>query len=120
MHEVALFCEDSFHEKFVGALCQRFAREYRAAVKTAFRSARGGLPRMHAEFRDFLPDLSREREPHSGWVVLADANCEGYNGRKTLMDGELDHYPQFEQLVSYAFPDPYIERWMLVDHSAFR
>jgi hypothetical protein len=36
------------------------------------------------------------------------------------MDGVLDPYPQFQQLVSYAIPDPHIERWMLVDPRAFQ
>jgi hypothetical protein len=36
------------------------------------------------------------------------------------MDASLAFYPEFQQLVSYAIPDPHIERWMLVDPRAFR
>ena len=75
---------------------------------------------MHHEFKDFLRDLSRQRQtlPDS-IIVVVDANCQGHNGRKDLMDGELARYSQFQQLVSYAIPDPHIERWMLVDPRAF-
>ena len=121
MPEITLFCEDSFHEKFIGAIFRRFGRDYGVAVTLTFLSARGGLPRMHDEFRDFLRDLARERQPYpDGVIVVADANCQGYHGRKKLMDVELERYPQFQQLVSYAFPDPHVERWMLVDPNAFQ
>jgi hypothetical protein len=121
MPEVVLFCEDSFHEKFVGALLRRFEGENQAGVTPRFLSSQGGLPRMHGEFKDFLRDLDRDRKrlPDSVIVVL-DANCKGYNDRKGLMDSELARYPQFQQLVSYAIPDPHIERWMLVDAKAFQ
>jgi hypothetical protein len=121
MPEVILFCEDSFHEKFVGALLKRFEFETQAGVTSTFLSSQGGLPRMHSEFKDFLRDLERDRQrlPDSVIVVL-DANCKGYNERKGLMDNSLTHYPQFHQLVSYAIPDPHIERWMLVDAKAFQ
>src|SRR5262249_13531605 len=102
-------------------LLRRFADEYRVGVRTTFLSAQGGLPRMHGEFKDFLRDLSRDRQPlPNSVIVVVDANCYGYNGRKELMDGAVAHYPRFQQLVSYAIPDPHIERWMLVDPRAFQ
>jgi hypothetical protein len=121
MPEVTLFCEDSFHEKFIGAMLDRFGHEYGLRVISRFLSSRGGLPQMHYEFRDFLRDLSKEQQrlPDSV-IVVVDANCQGHNGRKGLMDGVLALYPQFQQLVSYAIPDPHIERWMLVDPGAFQ
>lgn len=121
MPEITLFCEDSFHEKFIGALLRRLDDEYHAGVTARFLSARGGLSKMHGELKDFLRDLERDRQrlPDSV-IVVVDANCQGYNGRKGLMDGVLAHYPQFQQLVSYAIPDPHIERWMLVDANAFQ
>jgi hypothetical protein len=76
---------------------------------------------MHYEFRCFLRDLSRQRQqlPDS-IIVVVDANCQGHNGRKDVMDRVLAPYVQFQQLVSYAIPDPHIERWMLVDPNAFQ
>lgn len=121
MPELTLFCEDSFHEKFIGALLQRFGGDYGVNVTSRFLSSQGGLSRMHNEFKEFLGDLSRQREtlPDS-IIVVVDANCQGHNGRKDLMDSVLALYPQFQQLVSYAIPDPHIERWMLVDPKAFQ
>ncbi|MCW5976873.1 MAG: DUF4276 family protein [Bryobacteraceae bacterium] len=121
MRDVILFCEESFHEKFVGALLRRFEEERQIAVSPRFLSSQGGLPRMHSEFRDFLRDLARDRQSlPDAVIVVADANCEGYNARRDLMYDGLHRYPQFEQLVSYAIPDPHIERWMLADPRAFQ
>ena len=121
MPEITLFCEDSFHEKFIGALLNRFENEYHAGVNARFLSSQGGLSKMHGELKYFLRDLERDRQslPDSV-IVVVDANCQGFNGRKGLMDGVLAHYPRFEQLVSYAIPDPHIERWMLLDAQAFQ
>lgn len=121
MREVTLFCEDSFHEKFVGALLRRFEREQQVKVGLRPLSARGGLPRMKAEFVNFLRDLNRDRRsPPDAVIVVADANCLGHNGRRRVLDGALVTYPHFRQLVSYAIPDPHIERWMLADAHAFQ
>jgi hypothetical protein len=76
---------------------------------------------MHREFRDFLRDLGRDRQsPPDAVIVVADANCRRYNHRRNLLHDALQHYPQFEPLVSYAIPDPHIERWMLADPRAFQ
>jgi hypothetical protein len=121
MPEIILFCEDSFHEKFIGALVKRMSDESGAGVTPRFLSAQGGLSRMHAELKDFLRDLARDRHPlPDAVIVVVDANCEGYNGRKGMVDDVLAHYPQFQQLVSCAIPDPHIERWMLLDAKAFQ
>lgn len=120
MPEIIVFCEDSFHEKFVGAMLRRFEFEYHVASSFRILSARGGLPKMHWEFKEFLRDLGRGRLPRPDSVmVVLDANCLGYNERKKAMDRVVDDYPQFRQIVSYAIPDPHIERWMLVDEAAF-
>lgn len=120
MPEITLFCEDSFHEKFIGALLNRFEDEFQAGVTARFLSSRGGLPRMQGEWSDFLRDLATDRQrPPDAVIVVVDANCLGYNDRKASMDRELARYPQFAGLVSYAIPDPHIERWMLADPKAF-
>lgn len=121
MPEVTLFCEDSFHEKFVGAMLARFRQEQRISVNARFLSSRGGLPRIHIEFKDFLRDLSRENASvPDAIIVVVDANCKGYNERKKAMQGVVANYSAFEQLISFAIPDPHIERWMLADPQAFR
>ena len=121
MAEITLFCEDSFHEKFIGAMLRRFGDDYSVGITSRYRSSRGGLPRMHQEFKEFLRDVARQGQPFpDSIVVVVDANCEGYNERKKRMDGVLAHYPTFQHVVLYAIPDPHIERWMLVDPKAFQ
>jgi hypothetical protein len=121
MPEIILFCEDWFHGQFVGALLRRFAANYGVGVKARFLSSEGGLPGMQSEFRIFLRDLARQKQgiPHS-IIVVVDANCKGYTERRSLIESVLDQYQQFQGLVSYAIPDPHIERWMLVDPGAFQ
>ena len=121
MPEITLFCEDSFHEKFIGALLRRLGKEYGVSVAPRFLSSQGGLSRMQHEFKDFLRDLSRQRQAFpASIIVVVDANCQGHNERRALMESSLAFYPQFERLVAYAIPDPHIERWMLVDPKAFQ
>jgi hypothetical protein len=84
-------------------------------------SARGGLPKMHFEFGEFLRDLGKGRgDLPDLLLVVLDANCLGYNDRKQVMNRVLETHARFKQIVSYGIPDPHIERWMLVDESAFR
>jgi len=121
MPEINVFCEDSFHENFVRAMLRRFELEYEVPLACHFLSSRGGLPRMQGEFREFLRDLARENLPAPDSVlVVLDANCVGYNERRRLMERVAESYPQFLQLISYAIPDPHVERWMLVDEIAFQ
>ncbi len=121
MPEITVFCEDSFHENFVGAMLRRFESEYLVGSNFRILSARGGLPRRHWEFGEFLRDLGRGRGNLPDLVlVVLDANCLGYSERKQVMDGAVNRYPEFQQIVSYGIPDPHIERWMLVDETAFR
>ncbi len=118
---ILLFCEDSFHEKFVAALIHRFNQDYGLNAIVRSYSARGGLPRVHAEFRLFLDYLKRQSDGAPDCiVVVADANCFGFNDRKQLLEKALAQHAGFEQLVCYAIPDPHIERWMLVDSAAFK
>lgn len=121
MPDITVFCEDSFHEKFIGAVLRRLDAEKRTGVKLRFLSAHGGLPRMQSEFTNFLRDLARDRQSlPDAVIVVVDANCLGYTERKKQLDSAVEQYPQFKHLVSYAIPDPHIERWMLADAGAFK
>lgn len=121
MPDVTLFCEDSFHEKFVGALLNRFRDEHSLQLNLKILSARGGLPRMAGELKDFLRDLSRDRYPApDALIVVSDANCHGYHDRKGQLAKALERCPALEQTVSYAISDPHVERWMLCDAKAFK
>ena len=114
MREVTLFCEDSFHRSFLEALLRRFAAERNVPIRLRVLSSQGGFPRMQTEFKIFLRDLSKDRRAlPDAVVVVLDANCDGYTRRKKMMEEALEHYAQLKDLVTYAIPDPHIERWML-------
>lgn len=121
MVDILLFCEDSFHEHFVGSLLARFSREYAVEINPRVRSSRGGLSKLQSEFKEFLRDLSKEQHPRPDRViVVADANCIGFQNRRRNLEDVLQKYPDFQQLVSYAIPEPHVERWMLADATAFK
>lgn len=121
MREIVLFCEDSFHETFVQAMLARFSTNYGIPIHQTAYSARGGLPRMHGELKQFLRDLRRdEGSAPDALIVVADANCLGHNARRKMFHDIVEAYPPLQDLTSYCIPDPHIERWMLVDPHAFQ
>lgn len=121
MPEAVLFCEDSFHEEFIGALVGRLQREQQSSLRTRVLSSRGGLPRMQGELREFLRDLAKDRQsPPDAIIVVADANCASYNGRRNAFDKAVQAQTGYRGVVRYAIPDPHIERWMLADPQAFQ
>lgn len=61
-------------------------------------------------------DLSRVRVPEL-IVVAIDANCHGYSERKREI---IEIYGKLAVPVTYAVPDPHVERWLLVDSAAFK
>lgn len=67
MDRVELFCEDRFHEVFVGSLVRRLAAGNHRKIDLRIRSATGGIPAMKGKLRHYLRDLSRETQspPHA-------------------------------------------------------
>lgn len=112
---IAAFGEDSAHRMVVGPLIAKVAQEQGVAVRVDWRNARGGYPRVSSELRDYLRDLSRQREQPDLVVIATDANCKGVAQRTSELP--LDQAPVGTVL---AIPDPHIERWLLVDGAAFR
>ena len=118
MYSIVLFTEDYGHEEFVTALVERLSRENGIPVKLIPRSVRGGHGKVVAEFRAYLRDLDHEREELPDLLIVAtDANCNGYTKRRREID-EINE--KFKDFTVYAIPDPHIERWLLLDSSAFK
>ncbi|MFB3815716.1 MAG: DUF4276 family protein [Terriglobales bacterium] len=122
MHEVALFGEDVGHETLLTALLNRFAHDYGVAIHIRTFSSRGGFTKVHFEFSKFLKDVQDGKlQPSPDLIVLAtDSNCLGYTKRRQQMMEIADKYVGLKDRVSYAVPDPHVERWMLVDPAAFK
>ena len=116
MREIALFAEDYAHQLVIGALVSRVAGEYNIDVRLDWRSAVGGYGRVITEYNNYIRDLIRQGNPRPDVIVVAtDANCKGLNERtREIIDrGEL-------ATMIHAIPDPHIERWLLLDGSAFK
>jgi hypothetical protein len=118
MRRVVLFAEDYGHEEFIRSLVTRLARESGIEIEFVSRSVRGGHATTIAEFKKFLDDLERDKEaPQDLLIVATDANCSRYAKRKKEVDGASSSYQGF---ILSAIPDPHIERWLLIDSSAFK
>jgi hypothetical protein len=120
MPEVVVFCEDSFHERFITALLTRMRAERQSQFEFRCLTSTGGLARVGSEFREFLRDLARGRRNTPGAIiVLADANCKGAQARRDDLFPASSPYAQFRGITIVGVPDPHIERWMMIDSSAF-
>lgn len=118
MHDVTLFPEDFAHEAFLQPLVRRIAAELGVQVELHVRGPRGGASRLLAELSAYVKDIDRGRELLPAILIICrDANCQGYNHRKHEIDPIVQH---IADRVVYAIPEPHIERWMLIDPSAFK
>jgi len=115
---IILFVEDEAHETFVSVLVQRLADESNTDVRIAGRSVRGGHGRVITEFQKYLRNIHREREGLPDLLIVAtDANCKGYPERRKEID---EKNKKLKGITVCAIPDPHIERWLLIDSSAFK
>lgn len=118
MRKIVLFVEDYGHEEFIKALINRIAYENSIEIKSLSRSVRGGHGKTITEFKAYLRNLQYDREGIPDLLIVAtDANCKGYTERKREID---DVTEKFKDITICAIPDPHIERWLLLDSSAFK
>jgi hypothetical protein len=70
------------------------------------------------ELRQFLRDLQRGKASFPDLIVVAtDGNCMGFNARRKEI---MDDADRVSARIICAIPDPHIERWLMVDSSAFK
>ena len=118
MRRVALFVEDTAHQKFLGALLQRLADANDVDIKPDWRNARRGHGAVAKEFKQYLRDLQRQPGERPDLIIAAtDANCQGLRERTRALG---DVTGQIDLRIVFAVPDPHIERWLLVDSGAFK
>jgi len=114
-----LFTEDIGHEKYVGKLIRRIAAEYELSITIQAVSVRGGHGKVFTELRAYLVDIRRNVKSMPDILVVAvDANKRGVNKTRKEINDIIDKF-QMPDFVVHAVPDPHIERWMLIDGSAF-
>lgn len=118
MRRIALFVEDQAHRLFLETLINRLAREQHVDVHCDWRNARRGHGAVIRELKQYLRDLFRGRNHQPDVIVIAtDANCKGLNQRTREIDDVTRIVPA---RIICAVPDPHIERWLLLDSSAFK
>ena len=116
MREVALFVEDYAHVQVIGALVERIADECNIRVRLDWRNAVRGHGEVVAQLKNYLRDLRLQGGPWPDLIIVAaDANCKGLNERGREMSIADAPAPML-----IATPDPHIERWLLLDGSAFK
>lgn len=118
MHNISLFVEDRAHENFLTALIQRLADEYNVKINIKASSVRGGHGKVITELKQYLRDLQHYNEDLPDLIIVGtDGNREGFSERKEAIDQVTS---SFTDLVICAIPDPHIERWLLLDSTAFK
>ncbi len=118
MREIAFFVEDFAHREFLKALVQRLADGYGIEIAMNWRNARRGHGAVITELKQFLRDLQRGQVVLPDLLVVGtDANCKGMAERLRQITDLTNHVGV---PTVCAVPDPHIERWLLVDSSAFK
>ncbi len=118
MRKVSIFVEDNAHEKFIGALVAKVAKQHDAEVEIEFRSVRGGYGTVKNELKQYLVEILRHTESLPDLIIVAtDANCQGLRKREKEIRGITG---KIDLKTLCAIPDPHIERWFLIDSHAFK
>lgn len=116
MREIALFVEDFAHEQVIGGLVERIAGECDIRVRLDWRNSVKGHGEVVTQFKNYLRDLRYQGGPSPDLIIVAaDANCKGLNER-----GREMRIAEAPAPMLLAIPDPHIERWLLLDGSAFK
>jgi hypothetical protein len=109
-------------EQMIRALVRRVAVDCgldERAVTIETRNGRGGLPAALTAFREFANGLIAGGEPRPDIVVLAlDSDCD-VTARRDEVQGICDQLSGYT-CIAVAVPDPYVERWYLIDLEALK
>lgn len=120
---IAYFLEDIAHEKFLRALVARVAQETGLSnddLMEDVRNATGGSPRAFRELERFLADVqSKSINPYQILIVAIDSNCDKYIEVRKRITGIING-ANYNSPVVLAIPNPYIERWYVMDPQAFK
>jgi len=118
MPDALMFVEDDAQEAFLRRLVGRLASESGVDLTVRVRSAHGGAGRVLNQLKTYAArwKVGQESLP-DGLIVALDANCQGYNRRRDLLDAPAAN---LKDLLIHAIPDPHIERWLLLDGEAFK
>ncbi|HUT90628.1 MAG TPA: hypothetical protein VMY37_14085 [Thermoguttaceae bacterium] len=118
MRRVSFLGEDEGHRAFLVPLLRCVAAQYGIDVEVREYSIRGGFGEVENELEQYVRDLVKFKEGLPDLVVVAtDANCCGFARRRKKLERIVE---PVKDRIAFAVPDPHIERWMLLDPSAFK
>jgi hypothetical protein len=118
MRRIILFVEDFGHQEVITSLVTCVAHDQGVDVSIRPYSVRGGHGRAISDLAQFVRDVKASEESWPDLLVVAiDANCRGYRTCRREVESHLAEMPI---KVVLAIPDPHIERWLLLDSSAFK
>ena len=105
VHHITLFREDRGHGEVVTAILKRFL-PYSEVMQFPINQPASELKKKFKRLEDC--DLL---------VLAKDANLVGMSGRSSYLSGLLPDWLKYKTVL--CIPDPYIERWLLLDSKAF-
>lgn len=118
MIRINVFCEDIAHEEFLKYLISRISKKYGSETDVKFSRSTGGYGRVISDLEGYISDLRNGTLHLPDLIVVArDSNCRGLSDTKDEINSVLGEYQERSVL---AIPDPHIERWLLLDSSAFK
>lgn len=118
MRNIIFFVEDYGHEAVIKAIVEKLLIDKDISVRLTSRSAQGGHGRVISELKTYLREFEQGRVSCPDLLIVAtDANCKGYTERKREIDAVIGG---LKDITVCAVPDPHIERWLLLDASAFK
>ena len=120
MIRIIYFLEDRAQESLITGLVDRIAGEVGVRVTHEVRSARGGS-RALRDFKNFVKDLKLGKKERNFELLIVgvDADCKDYWERlKEVKRSAKTLSP--EVCLLGCIPDPYIERWYLIDTKALK
>jgi len=114
---IVYFFEDIAHENFIRAFVRRIMAENNIEIREDILTS--GRGEYKSKFVEYLRACKkREMFKYDIVILVHDANCKGIAEFKNRIQRDLDKY-NYGFPVVFAIPDPYIERWYLLDKEAF-
>ena len=118
---VVCFLEDLMQEQMIHAIVRRIVTDlgvHPRSLNIRSRNSSGGHPAAIGAFDRYAEDLERGNEPLQDLVVLAvDTDCRPEVRRE--LAGVVERIARLT-CVGLALPDPYVERWYLLDAEALK
>jgi len=115
--KIAYVFEDVAHENFVKPLVRRWFQDNGMNMQTEDKLAeRGG--NYKSKLKDYLRYWKKDKRFSYDLIILV---LDGPDSIKTIQPYQrLFNRYDYQLAVVYAIPDPYVERWYLLDENAFK